>query len=250
MRIMEKLSKTSHSDFVICAHRGASGTYPENTVQAYEAALWMGATMLEFDVRCSADQKCVVIHDVSVDRTTDGSGAVSELTFSQLRALNAGNGQRIPTLDEALDFADRALLNIHAYPITEDDRETISEQLLTAFAQRQIYHRAFVATRDLGLMQRLREEDSQIRLCNLTRPDVAEADFLQAVLDHHPCEVLQPRNQMVTKELVESAHQHGLKVNPFYADEPEEMRRLLDCGVDGILTNYPLRLAKLLKPQK
>ncbi len=227
----------------ICAHRGASGTHPENTTLAYEAAAWIGATMLEFDVRCTADGHCVILHDPTVDRTTDGTGPVSSLTLAQVRALDAGRGQRIPLLAEALAYADRMILNIHAYPQTDSDRQTIANHLLAAFAQRQLHDRAFIATGDLPLMQRLRQADPAIRLCNLF--GARDPDYVQIALSHHPCEILQPRNAIVTPELVQSAHRHGLKVNPFYADDPEEMRRLIACGVDGILTNHPQRLVQL-----
>jgi glycerophosphoryl diester phosphodiesterase len=226
----------------ICAHRGASGTHPENTTLAYEAAAWMGATMLEFDVRCTADGHCVILHDATVDRTTDGTGPVAALSFAEVRALDAGRGQRIPTLAEALAFADRMMLNIHAYPQSDSDRRIIADRLLAAFKSLQLHDRAFVTTGDLSLLQDLRQADPAIRLCNLQ--GARDPNYIEIALAH-PCDILQPRNPIVTPELVQAAHRHGLKVNPFYADEPEEMRRLAACGVDGILTNHPLRMAQL-----
>lgn len=227
----------------ICAHRGASGTYPENTTLAFEVAAWMGATMLEFDVRVTSDRRCVILHDPTVDRTTNGTGKLGELTFERVRALDAGRGQRIPTLDEALDFTDRMILNIQAYPETDGDRDVMGAALLEAFAKRKCHGRAFVTAHNVELMRRLRQEDPAIRLCNLNGQ--RDPDYVRIALDHHPCEIIQPNWAITTPELVAEAHRHGLKVNPFYADTEEEMRRQAACGVDGILTNFPQRMAPL-----
>src|SRR3990170_4488837 len=97
---------------LIVAHRGASSTHPENTLPAFEAAIGLGARIVELDVRVSAEGVPVVMHDPTVDRTTDGSGAVHELTAAELARLNAGTADAptaVPTLAEVLDLAgDRA----------------------------------------------------------------------------------------------------------------------------------------------
>ncbi len=115
------LSKIQLPERGLCAHRGAMGTHPENTLAAFRAAVDAGAHMIEFDVQLTKDNKMVVIHDGTVDRTTDGTGKVSELTFDEIRNLDAGSwkspefaGEKIPTLDETLSVMPYNIwLNVH-----------------------------------------------------------------------------------------------------------------------------------------
>ena len=105
----------------ICAHRGASDTHPENTLAAFREAIRLGAAMIEFDVALSADGKLVLIHDSTLDRTTNGTGPVSARTLEQLKTLDAGSwkakrfaGAKVPTLDEALSMMPETIwLNVH-----------------------------------------------------------------------------------------------------------------------------------------
>ncbi len=227
----------------VCAHRGASGTHPPNTSAAFDEAVRLGVEILEFDVRRTLDDRFVVIHDATVDATTDGSGAIADLTFDQIRSLDAGGGQQVPSLDEAMAYADRAMLNINTKPETPEDDDRLADVLLGYFRGGLSYDRAFVACHRAGHLQRLHSLDPNIRLCPLIEQD--QSGYIDVALKIVPCRVLQPRNNVVTKELVTRAHELGLKVNPFYADEEAEMKRFIDCGVDGILTNYPARLIKL-----
>ncbi|MBL4701498.1 hypothetical protein JYU15_00995 [bacterium AH-315-I18] len=230
---------------IICAHRGASGTHPENTAAAFDEALGVGAQMIEFDVRRTRDGNFVIVHDPTVDRTTDGNGAISELTFDYIRSLDAGQGEQVLTLPKAMAYARKARLNIHAYPESDEDALAIANALVPYFTDGDIYDWAFVTAADLNLLKHVRKADPQIRLCNLIGQGAG--DYVAAALLSHPCEVLQPRNTIVTRQLVEEAHAQGLKVNSFFADDEDEMKRLIACGVDGILTNYPARLLACLE---
>ena len=97
----------------VIAHRGWSGKFPENTLIAFKKAIELGVPAVELDVQATLDGKIVVIHDTTVERTTNGTGAVKDLTFAQIRQLNAGNGERVPTLEEILDLCvDRVAIQI------------------------------------------------------------------------------------------------------------------------------------------
>lgn len=229
----------------VCAHRGASGTHPENTAAAYDEAVRVGADMIEFDVRRSRDGQFVVMHDPAVDRTTNGSGMISDLSSDDIRRLDAGSGQQVPILGEAFAYSEHAILNVHAYPQTDVDADSMSDALVELFATRQAYDRGFVTSKDVRMLRRIRALDQRIRLCCLLAR--RDPDYIQRVLDEIRCDVLQPSNKIVTPQLVADAHDHGLKINPFYADEEGEMRRLIECGVDGILTNFPALLVQVLE---
>ena len=105
----------------ICAHRGASDTHPENTLAAFREAIMLGAQMIEFDVALTKDNHAILMHDATVDRTTNGKGRVADLTFAEIRKLDAGkwknskySGERVPTLREALDMMPENIwLNVH-----------------------------------------------------------------------------------------------------------------------------------------
>ena len=234
----------------VCAHRGASGTHPENTVPAFEEAASLGCGMVEFDVRATRDGALVLLHDPSVDRTTDGNGNIWELDLAQVRALDACAGKQdfagvgIPTLDEALDVFPAAMeLNMHVYP-GPDDGEAIVDGVCRRIAARGLYDTAFVAGSD-EVMRLVIERDARVRRCLLGSQDRA-AEYAR-IAAGMGCGNIQPLNRITTPELVAEAHALELVVHPFYADDEAEMSRLIGCGVDGILTNQPARLIGVLE---
>jgi len=233
----------------IFAHRGASGTYPENTPAAFAEALRIGVDGIEFDVHLSKDQELIIMHDERVDRTTDGTGAIIDLTLEELKALNAGaffhprfTNERIPTLTEALDLiTGDVMLNVHvkAYHYS---REVLTRKVVQEFAERQLWHRAFIAS-DAGTIKLAKRLNPSAVLCNLTR----QGDAIEYIKfsEELGCRILQPSHTVTTLELVEAAHERNMRVNVFYADEVEDMKKLIGLGVDGILTNFPDRLKQV-----
>lgn len=236
---------------VVCAHRGASGTFPENTLAAFREAVDLGSDMIEFDVRMTADGECVLLHDPTVDRTTAGTGNVWELTLEEVKRLDAGVkfgqqfvGERIPTLTETLNLVGgKAELNLHVYP-GPDDGDALVRRVCKEIKERDLYQSSFIAGME-DVMKIARSCDPAVRRCNLQGQDSPE-NYLASCIEFG-CSDMQPSNQIVTRGLCYAAHRAGLRVNPFYADEEAEMVRLIECGVDGILTNYPERLIAVLE---
>ena len=226
-------------------HRGASGRFPENTLSSFRAAIEAGAEMCELDVQMTRDGVAVVIHDETVDRTTDGNGAVAELTLAELKRLDAGarfdqkfTGERIPTLDEVLaSVQGRCALNIelkgaHAEPqVCELMRkyEAVESSIVSSFEWKRLW--------------RAREIEPAIRIGLLAEKEperlIAEAIARRAAAIH-------PRFDLATPALCERAHRNALKVYVWTVDAPEAMRILAGNGVDGIITNYPERLCAAL----
>ena len=234
----------------VVAHRGASGRFPENTLPAFEEAVRLEVEMVEFDVHLTADGQMVVIHDATVDRTSNGSGQVAKMTLSEIKELDAGgwfgeefSGGRFPTLTETLDLiSSEVRLNVHVKAYGED-RERLVPLVVQELVRRDLLQTAFVAS-DQESLALARRVDAEVGICNLsTNPPESYVRRSQGI----GCRILQPGNSVTTSELVSEAHQLGMEVNPFYADEEEEMKRLIECGVDGILTNYPERLQDLLR---
>jgi len=204
--------------------------------------------MIEFDVHLSRDEALIVSHDPTVDRTSDGSGKIAEMTLSEIKALDAGSwfgeafgGQRFLTLQETLDLMDDEVrLNVHV-KASEHDRQKVVSLTVRELERRNLLHRAFIAS-DQETIEPIRRVQPALEICNLsTQPKETYIVRSRAI----GCRILQPGNAQVDRAFVGEAHRYGMEVNPFYADELDEMRRLIECGVDGILTDYPDRLLAL-----
>ncbi len=234
---------------LLIAHAACKGHAPENTLAGVRAALALGVDAVEVDVHCSADRVPVLIHDATVDRTTDGSGPVSALTLAQLRRLDAGAracdgrfaGERIPTLAEALDLTrGRCLLVVEIKP---------------AGIEREVVAVLRPAADDVMVWSFLPEVVARVRELAPTVP----CALLSPALGGRPPEelfraALQAGQQAVAvhhtsvdQELVRRAARRGLTVFAWTADEPAEYQRLLAAGVAGIVTNYPDRLQRTLR---
>ena len=235
---------------VVCAHRGASGTHPENTIPAFVEAAALGCEMVEFDVRATVDGHLVILHDETIDRTTDGTGKIWQLSFAETRRLNADAGHdahagvQIPTLHETLDCLPGGIqLNMHVYP-GPSDGDAIVDQVCQTIKVRNLYATAFIAGSD-EVIQLVINTDAKVRRCLLGSQNRVEI-YAQLAKQMGCCNV-QPLHRIVSKEFCDKAHRLGLFIHPFYADDQAEMTRLIECGVDGILTNYPQRLIRLRK---
>jgi glycerophosphoryl diester phosphodiesterase len=227
------------------AHRGASGTFPENTLAAFRAAIEAGAQMCELDVQLSRDRAVVVMHDDTVDRTTDGHGAVADLTLEELKRLDAGarfkdgvpRGERVPTLDEVFEaVAGRCALNVEL-------KEAGFEREVAAIMRK--WHAAgdsMVSSFDWQALETMRTVDPGIRAGVLAEN---EPDKMIDAAVRMRAYSVNPRFDMVTAEFCQRAHQRGLMVLTWTVDVPDLMRYLIDAGVDGIMTNYPERMRAL-----
>lgn len=227
------------------AHRGASGKFPENTLAAFAAALEAGADMCELDVQLTRDGVAVVMHDETVDRTTDGRGAVACLTLAEIRSLDAGirfgrdaAGERVPTLEEVIELlGGRCALNVEikdASAVAESCRLLRKNDLLQSAIVSSFAHPALTAARELSAEVRLgvlADREPQRML------DMAVA--IGAVAVH-------PRFDLASAEICRQARHLGLRVYAWTVDDPAMMRELAGRGVDGIMTNFPERLAALV----
>ena len=233
---------------VVVAHRGDSGHYPENTAAAFSAAVELGVECIELDVHYASDGTLIIIHDATVDRTSDGVGAVADLTHAQIRTFDAGRwfddrfaGERFLTLHEALEcIPDPVRLNVHIKAESKT-RDAVVASTVGTLRDRALLDRAYIAS-DEATLSVVRQVCSGIEICNLSVQPAEDYVQRSAAID---CRILQPGHAMTDARLVEEAHRHGMLVFPFFADEEDEMRRLIACGVDGMLTNEPERLQRL-----
>ena len=229
----------------ICAHRGASDSHPENTIAAFREAIRLGAHMIELDVALSSDGKLVLMHDHTVDRTTDGSGRVDELTLADLKKLDAGfwkdsrfKGEQIPTLKEALDIMPYNIwLNIHLKGGVE-----LAEKTTRLITSENRLHQAFLAC-TASSATAARRIESHIKICNMDR----QANNLKYVNEtiQFRCEFIQllggiSVDPMHTRRL----RKHNVRVNYCCANDPAKVERLFEDGVEFPLVD---RVSEMLE---
>lgn len=218
-------------------HRGAMGHAPENTLSSIQKALALGATCVEVDVY-NVDGHIVVFHDDRLERTTSGTGYLCEQTFAYLRTLDAGDGQRIPTLEEVCELIDaKACLNIElkGFSAAAPVAELISNLTLHGWNKASF----LVSSFDHRQLLEMKQLDQDIKLgaliCGLLVEDAKFAEGLEAY-SVHPC------LDFVDQRFVADAHARGLKVFVYAVEYPEDIAKVYQLGVDGVFTGYPERV--------
>lgn len=250
------------ADRVLCfAHRGGAGLWPENTLLAFQQALQAGCDVLETDLRMTRDGELVVCHDATLDRTTNGVGRVEDLPYATLARLDAGyrftrdgetypyrgQGLTVPTLAEVMALGPKIRVNLDM----KASSAAMVGRLLDFIEMTGVHDRVVVACQHDGPMKSFRtgargriatsatrNEVARFLLASrvgLTRRLTIEYDALQIPPHTSLFEVLDAR-------LVAAAHQRGIHVHVWTVDSPSEMRRFLDMGVDGIMSDRPDRL--------
>ena len=224
-------------ELLCIGHRGAMGHRPENTLSSIEKALALGAPCVEVDVH-SVEGHLVVFHDHRIEETTNGAGYLTEQSFAYLRSLDAGGGQRIPTLGEVCELvAGRACLNIElrgrgtAAPVVGQ----VAVLIESGWKRESLLVSSF-NHRELAEVRRL---DPQIRLGALIRAlPVDDARFAQdlGAFSVHPA------LDFVDRRFVDDAHARGLRVYVYTVNHPEDIARMHALGVDGVFTDFPERV--------
>jgi glycerophosphoryl diester phosphodiesterase len=205
----------------LIGHRGASGYEPENTMRSFRRAFEDGANAVEADVRASRDGRLVMIHDATVERTTDGAGRVDELEFQALRELDAGLGERIPTLEEVIRLTD-----CHDGMLLLEVKSLGSEESIVSEVVRYRIGRVVV----FGLGEAVRRIHSLEPRIPCTEPGSVRVGIRD-----------------LERESIEQLHRRGLTLIHGDIDEEGEMERLIELGLDGIITNQPRLLARVAR---
>jgi glycerophosphoryl diester phosphodiesterase len=267
--VSREIFKREISRPLVFAHRGGGGLFPENTLEAFKYSAKMGVDVLELDVHSTVDGTLVVMHDERVDRTTNGSGRVSEMTLAELKKLDAGfqftsddgktfpyrgRGIAIPTLQEIFDSFPEMTFNIEPKQAEPSVIKPMCEMIRT----RKMTEKVIVGSFRQAAIDEFREECAEVATA-ATPAEVSEFLALYKVglgeSYSPPMQVLQiPEKvgslQIVSKDFVETARKLNLKVHVWTINETADMQRLLEMKVDGIMTDYPDRLLKLLSNEQ
>lgn len=218
-------------------HRGAAGHAPENTIAAIRAGISLGVDFVELDVQRTRDGRLVVLHDPSVARTTNGSGLVSDLTWAELQLLDAGHGERVPSVEAAL-----AAASGHAGVMLEVKSPGIAPELhrlvrASAFPGPVLYasffHAEILAIRQIDPLATTMALMECVPISGPAFARDAHASMVGLALD------------FATPEFVATLHSAGLDVFLYTANEPEQIRRAIALAADGIISDYPDRVPKV-----
>jgi glycerophosphoryl diester phosphodiesterase len=252
--------------FRIIAHRGGMGLGPENTLETFRRSIASGADALEIDLRMSKDGHLVALHDETVDRTTNGSGAVKEMKLAQIKSLDAGyhwtsDGGRsfpfrglglvVPTLDEVFD----AFPNTPIVIEIKDNRSEICDSLCLAIGHHRRKDSTLVSSFHTDLLKKFRSNCTHVA----TAAGFSEALMFSILVKTGFSSLYTPAIQallvpetfknrlVVSRRWVAAAHSRNLRVEVWTVNEAAAMKRLITAGVDGIITDYPDLLARALK---
>jgi glycerophosphoryl diester phosphodiesterase len=247
------------------AHRGGAGLWPENTLYAFERAVALGVDVIETDVRATADGELVVFHDEGVERTTDGTGRVGSLTLAELKRLDAayrfspdggrsfplrGSGLAVPTLREVFKALPHTRFNIEPKQAVP----AIAAPLCRLIREHGLTDRVLIASFSANTLDEFRRECPEVATSAATGEVASFLTLHRAGLaaSYSPAmQALQVPEQagglsVLTRDFVEAAHGRNLRVHAWTVNDEGNMRRLVEMGVDGIMTDYPDRLLKVL----
>lgn len=225
----------------VIAHRGSGIGYLENTLLAMRRAAEWGVDCIECDVRNSKDGIAIIIHDATLERVTNEEDLVAEKTLKELKTLKLGEGEQIPTLVEMLDFVQsQSKLQINIDVKVVDLEAFILEEVMA----HGLLDRTLISSFIPPVLRKFRELDIDIATALLYEFDLVSAVEVAKKLG---CTAINPQLHFVGEDLVSQCHREGLQINPWVVNTSQDMKRFIALGVDGIITDVPQRLLKIIK---
>ncbi|MFW6006800.1 MAG: glycerophosphodiester phosphodiesterase [Halanaerobiales bacterium] len=234
----------------IIAHRGASGTAPENTGAAFSKAVEKNSDGVEFDIHFCRDNEIVVIHDCTVDRTTDGSGEIRDLTLNEIKQLDAGRyyapefkGEKLLTLQETLDIvAELELINIEIKG-NDISREKL-KRVLNIIYEYDIEDNVIISSFNHYALKDIKQLDDNIKTGILYFAEVYNPWDYAAKLQ---ADAIHPYLDGVEEQIVNGCHKNNVEVNVFGVNNEEEIKSVKKMGVDAVITDYPAYARKIIR---
>ena len=221
------------------AHRGARGYEPENTLKSFQKALDLNADGIELDVHLSSDGHLIVIHDETIDRTTNGKGFVNTFTLAELKTFLIDDQYEIPTLKEVFDLVNKkCLINIELKGLGTADKVAALIEEYIAY-QNWNYGHFIVSSFNWNLLQETSNLNSNIAIGVLTEEDVEKALAFAEVIE---AEAIHPDYQLLNLENVQEMQEKGFMVLPWTVNSPEDIQKIKSYQVDGIISDFPDRL--------
>ncbi len=256
--------KSANKHVVITAHRGSAGYAPENTLAAIRKGLASGADRIEVDIHQSKDGQLFIMHDVSVDRTTNGHGLLKNYTSDSLKKLDAGSwfspeykGEPVPTLEEAFKLINGKAVFVVELKHGSDMYPGIEEKVIDLIRKYNAYSWVIIHSFDDKVLQRFHQLDHRIELHKLF---VFKTNLFPLIYDlkvhfgslkkYNNVKEISVYYKFVNKPLINAAHRMGFKINAWTVNDPDIARRLIYMGVDGIITDYPSEIIRQIEAEK
>ena len=251
-------SVRSQHRFEIIAHRGASAYAPENTLAAFKKAIDLGATMLELDIHQTKDSQIVVVHDETINRTTNGKGKIKNLSLAEIKSLDAGSwfssafaGERIPTLQDVFDGMPDSITLLIELKAGSEKYPGIEKRVARIIRERKTEHRVILKSFDDEVLFRLHHLAPDI-----PRLKIIVTQFFGIIIEHglnfgtvldDSVQYLEHHWFGLTEGFIEDAHKKGFKVFAWDVDDKDRMQGLIEKGIDGIETDHPNWVRPLLR---
>ena len=237
----------ANNRIIIMGHRGASKIAPENTLKAFKEAIRLKADSVEFDVQETLDGEIVVIHDYNTLRTAGTEGIVNHMTLKELKKLNFGDGEQIPTLLELIELAkDKISLNC------EIKVEGIAKKIIQIFQDADILDSTITSSFLHEELIKIQKIEPQLKLATLVPTEAgkfSDWNYKKKIIDYNSENnyyAINPLYKLADKQFIEYAHEKNIKVFPWTVDSGIAMRKLINMGTDGIITNDISRLKEVL----
>jgi glycerophosphoryl diester phosphodiesterase len=256
MNLPVKLYTENPDNFIIIGHRGASAYHPENTMSAFEAAHEMGAEMIEFDILLSKDEVPVVIHDETLERTTNGRGKVADFTVHELKKLDAGlwfseshRGEQIPTLEEVLEFAKGKIalnIEIKTEAVTAETREGIEEKALRLIQKYEMEDYVLFSSFDYRAITHLREINVDISTALLYEKSQSKRLLPSELVEGYKANAFNCSKRQFTKKWAANAEAHEIPVFVYTVNKEKKMEKIINRGARGIFSDKPDVLKKVV----
>lgn len=234
------------------AHRGASGYYPENTMIAFEWAYKMGADGIETDVQMTKDGVLILFHDEMVNRTTDGVGFIKDYTYNELNKLDAGKwfsnefiGIKIPSVEEVLSyFKNKETVINFEIKNSVIDYKGIEEKLIDVIVNYNMENRVILSSFNHVSMVKCKKINKNIKTALLVEEKLyCPENYVKTAL----ADGIHPHYYSINKETIRNIKKEGLFINTYTVNDANYMRYFIQGGVDGIITNYPDKLKKVIE---
>lgn len=225
----------SKNRILIIGHKGASAIAPENTLKAFQKAIELHADYVEFDSHLTKDGEIVIIHDEDTFNSTGVRGLVRDKTLEEIKKLDAGEGERIPTLQELIAIA-KGKIGLQL----EIKSTGLLEKMIQIFGKENLIHNSIVSSFSFGELLKLKKIEPKIKIGFLLPVEIVQSRLLKRKILKCAREdfyAIHPHFSRVDKEIVEFAHTNGLKVNVWTVNDSNTMKNLIQLGIDGIITD-------------
>ena len=222
---------------VVISHRGEHLHHPENTMAAFEEAVRVHADYIEVDVRTTKDGELIIMHDATVNRTTDGKGEIAQMTFDEIRSLDAGRGARVPTFDEVLDYA-RGKIGVYV-----DVKQVTATDLVKHIVEHGMADRVVIYSGRIS--KEIQDLNPQLRIM----PEARSVELAQREIDELHVKVMAFDAADFKAEMIDIAKKGHAQIyvdRLGSADHPAAWQEAIDSGADGIQTDHPEELVKYL----